>query len=180
MNLVERVKAILMTPKTEWSVIDGEPGDAGYLFTNYVAILAAIPAIALFIGRVILGLPLIGLVAAIVAYILYIVGWYVQALIIDALAPTFGGRKDMASALKVSAYSATAAWLAGIFRIIPPLSILSIVGLYSLYLLYLGLPALMKSPPEKAIGYTVAVIVVLIVIFVVITLVLGALYIRPF
>ena len=44
MNLVERVKGILLTPKEEWPVIDSETGDANYLFTNYVAILVAIPA----------------------------------------------------------------------------------------------------------------------------------------
>ena len=27
MNLVERVKAILLQPKSEWTVIEGEPGD---------------------------------------------------------------------------------------------------------------------------------------------------------
>ena len=178
MNLVERVKAILLSPRTEWAVIDGESGDAGYLFKNYVAILAAIPAVALLIWSLLLGG--FGLVLAILAYILYCVAWYVEALIIDALAPTFGGRKDMPSALKVAAYSSTAAWLAGIFRIIPGLAILGIVGLYSLYLLYLGLPALRKSPPEKAIGYTAAVVVIMIVIFVVVVLVLGGLLIRPF
>src|SRR5882724_9944531 len=181
MNLVDRVKNILVTPKTEWPVIETEPGDPGYLFTNYVAILAAIPTIALFIGNLALGFPLGGaLIGAIVGYVLYVASWYVEALIIDALAPTFGGRKDMPSALKLAAYSSTAAWLAGIFRILPALAILGIVGLYSLYLLWLGLPVLMKSPQDKAIGYTVAVVVIMIVIFVVVTIVLGALLIRPF
>jgi hypothetical protein len=36
------------------------------------------------------------------------------------------------------------------------LSLLALIaGLYGLYLLYLGLPRLMKCPPEKAVGYTV-------------------------
>jgi hypothetical protein len=50
MNLVERMNAILLTPKTEWEVIDRETGDQTYLFTNYVAILAAVPTVAVFIG----------------------------------------------------------------------------------------------------------------------------------
>ncbi len=57
MNLVERVKAILLQPKSEWPVIEREPGDAGYLFTNYVCIVSAIPAVCSFIGTVIIGLP---------------------------------------------------------------------------------------------------------------------------
>jgi len=62
MNLVERVKAILLTPKTEWTAIEGEPGDPQFLFTNYVAILAAIPAVCHFIGMSIVGInmPMVG------------------------------------------------------------------------------------------------------------------------
>ena len=84
------------------------------------------------------------------------------------LAPTFDGKRSLIQGLKVAAYSSTAAWVAAIFALIPALSILSIAGLYSLYLLYLGLPVLMKAPKEKAVGYTVVVILAAIVIFVVI------------
>jgi hypothetical protein len=180
MNLVERVKAILVTPKTEWAVIDGEPGDAGYLFTNYVAILAAIPAIGFLVHALLVFSFFGSLLAGVVSYVLYIVGWYVQALVIDALAPTFGGRKDMASALKVAAYASTAAWLAGIFRIIPAIALLSLLGFYSLYLLYLGLPVLMKAPPERSLVYTIVVVVVMAVVFVIVSMLLLALSFRPF
>jgi hypothetical protein len=97
----------------------------------------------------------------------------VEALVIDGLAPTFGGVKNFPNALKVAAYSSTAAWLAGIFQLIPPLSILGIVGLYSIYLLWLGLPVLMKSPPDRATGYTAAVVVIMFVIMFIVTLVVG-------
>ena len=95
-------------------------------------------------------------------------GTYILGLIIDTLAPTFDGKRSLIQGLKVAAYSSTAAWVAAIFALIPALSILSIAGLYSLYLLYLGLPVLMKAPKEKAVGYTVVVILAAIVIFVVI------------
>ena len=147
MNLVDRVKAILLSPRTEWAVIERETGDATYLFTNYVAMLAAIPAVATFIGYSLAGIGIgHAFIFGIFVYIFECVGWYVAALIIDALAPTFGGRKSMPDALKVAAYSGTASWLAGIFQLIPPLSVLSILGLYSIYLLWLGLPVLMKAP----------------------------------
>src|SRR5215470_5964590 len=93
MNLVERVKAILLTPKEEWQVIDTETGDANYLFTNYVAILAAIPAVCTFIGLMLGGWGIgAALISGIFLYVVLCGGWYVEALIIDALAPTFGGR----------------------------------------------------------------------------------------
>jgi hypothetical protein len=165
MNLVERVKAIITTPQTEWPVIANEPGDAGYLFPNYVAILAAIPAVCGFIGATLLGAPLlIALVGAVIRYLLTFAVVYIVAMIVDALAPTFGGQKNMASALKVTVYSYTPYWLAGVFLLIRPLWFLTVLGLYGLYLLFLGLPPLMRCPPEKALGYAAAVVVCAIVI----------------
>jgi hypothetical protein len=178
MNLVERVKAILLTPKTEWAAIEGEPGDPQFLFTNYVAILAAIPAVCRFIGMSVVGLnmPMVGtyrvgvvsgLAGAIVQYILTFVIVYVMALIIDGLAPTFGGIKSQPSALKLAVYSMSPVWLAGIFSLIPGLAVLGILGLYGLYIFWLGAPILMKTPEDKSIAYTAAVVVCGIVISVV-------------
>lgn len=171
MDLVSRVKGILLTPKSEWATIDTEPATVGGLYTGYIIPLAAIPAIAGFIGNAFIGR--LGyrwgmgaaITAALVGFIGAVVGTYILALIIDALAPSFGGQKSQIQALKVAAFSATASWVAGIFAILPPLAILSILGLYSLYLLFLGLPTLMKAPQEKAMGYTVVVIVCMIVLY---------------
>jgi hypothetical protein len=166
-----------MSPRAEWDRIDAEPATIKGLYLNYVCILAAIPAVCIAIGHLV---PVGGFgfyvhyspVAAIGAGILYyvgqLIGVFVTALIIDALAPSFGGQKNQVQAFKVVAYSMTAAWLAGIFNILPMLAILSIVGLYSLYLLYLGIPRLMKAPEEKALGYTVVAIIVAAVVYAVI------------
>jgi hypothetical protein len=88
------------------------------------------------------------------------VGVYALSLIIDYLAPTFGGTKSPIQALKVATYSSTAAWVSGIFAIMPGLRMLSLLGLYSIYLLYLGLPVLMKATKDRAVAYTVLVVVV--------------------
>jgi len=177
MNLVERVKAILLQPKSEWPVIEREPGDAGYLFTNYVCIVSAIPAVCSFIGTVIAGLGIVGgLMYAVVTYVLGLVGVFVMAYVIDFLAGTFNGQKNLDNAMKVSAYAPTAAWVAGVFNIIPALSVLGILGLYSVYLLYTGIVALMKPPEGKAIIYTIAVIVCLFVVYLVIFSIIGALF----
>jgi Yip1 domain len=185
MNLVERVKAIILTPKTEWHVIDGEPGDPQYLFTNYVAILAAIPPVCRFLGMSIIGInmPMVGtfrvgivsgLVAAIVQYLLTFVVVYVMALIIDALAPTFGGQKNPSSSLKLAVYSMTPVWLVGVFSLIPALGILGILGLYGLYLFWLGVPTLMKAPEDKSIAYTAAVVVCGIVLSLIVGAIISA------
>jgi Yip1-like protein len=178
MNLVDRAKKILLQPKSEWPVIAAEPHTVQGLYTGYVMILAAIPAVASFIGYSLIGVSMLGTsyrwpitsgIAHLVVSYLLSLGWvYVLALIIDALAPNFGGEKNFMQALKVSAFSPTAMWIAGIFSIVPLLAILGIVGLYSLYLLYTGLPVLMKTPEDKAVPYTVVVIIVAIVLAIVV------------
>jgi hypothetical protein len=183
-GLVSRVKNILLTPNAEWTRIDSEPATVNGLFVGYACILAAIGPLASLIGGQLFGIsilvasfkpPLIWAVcSAVVSYVLSLVGVFVLALVIDALAPTFGGTKNNIQALKVAVYSSTAAWVAGIFGLVPMLAILSILGLYSLYLLYLGLPKLMKAPQDKALGYTVVTVIAYIVIFVIIAAVAGA------
>lgn len=184
MSLPERVKRILLTPKEEWQVIEAEPATVGSLYTGYIVPLAAIGPIAQTIGYSVFGvtLPFMGtyrtpigqaVMGGVVTFVLTLVGVYILALVIDALAPTFQGTRNQMQALKVAAYASTASWLAGIFALVPGLRVLGILGLYSLYLLYLGLPVLMKSPAEKALGYTVVVIIAGIVLFMLVGLVAG-------
>jgi hypothetical protein len=177
MSLVDRAKNILLTPKTEWAAIAAETTSIKELYMGYAVVLAAIGPIANIIGFGLIGahVPFTGvtyrwplgtaLEYAVVAYALSLGGVFVLALIIDGLAPTFGGQKNQLQALKVAVYSSTASWVAGIFTIIPALALLSLVGLYSLYLLYAGLPVLMKSPQDKAMGYTVVTIICAIVLY---------------
>ncbi len=176
---INRLKGILMDPKREWPAIAAEPTTTTALYSGWIVPLAAIPPVASFIGMSVFGISLpfmgryqvpiaSGLAGAIVRYVLSLVCVYLLAILIDKLAPTFGGTSDRMQALKVAAYSSTAAWIAGIFGLFPPIAILGILGLYSIYLLYTGLPVLMKSAPEKSVAYTAVIIVVGIVIAVVI------------
>lgn len=171
-SLFERAKDIIMSPKTEWGVIDSEPATIGGIFTSYVMILAVIGPLATLIGHQVFGIygwkPSMefSLATAVLGYVMSLVSVYVSALVIDALAPSFGGTRNKLNAFKVAAYSPTAAWLAGIFAIVPMLAFLGILGLYSLYLLYLGLPRLMRVSEDKAIGYVVVCIIVQVVLYV--------------
>jgi hypothetical protein len=58
MNLIERVKNILVSPKPEWDVIDGENAPHMKVFTQYVLLLALIPAIGYFIGYGLVGIKI--------------------------------------------------------------------------------------------------------------------------
>lgn len=180
MNLVARAKAILMTPKQEWGVIDGEPLNIAELLTGYVLPLVAIGAIARFIGLSLIGVAGfrismgLGIEMAITSFVLSVIGVFVLAWVINALAPTFGATQSMPQAIKLSAYSMTAAWVAGIFYLLPFLGILALVGaLYSLYLFFVGLPILMKVPADKVVPYAVVIIVVCVVVFWIIGMIVG-------
>lgn len=159
-DVVARAKAIMLTPHTEWQVIAREPGALTDLFGSYVAILAAIPAIARFIGSSLIGGydPLLhGMIRTVIAYAATFTVVYVIAGIIDLLARKFETQKNFPNALKLSIYSHTPVWLAGIFLLIPGLNFLMLLGLYGAYLLWVGLPLLMNVPSEKAPLYALCV-----------------------
>ena len=186
-NLIGRAQNILLTPKTEWPVIAAEPETTAGLYTKYILILSAIGPIAMFLRSTLIGIsvPFVGtykvgmgaaLTQLVLMYVLGLVGIFVVALIINALAPTFGGQKDSVQALKAAAYASTAGWVAGIGQILP-WGIGSLIGIaggiYCIYLLYLGLPFTMKSPAEKSAGYTAVTIIAAIVLYLVIAMIVG-------
>jgi len=186
MSLIDRAKNIMVSPKTEWDVVAAEATAPAQIVTGYVLPLAAIAAVAGFIGAVVIGtsVPMLGtvrmpvmggVVGAILQLVMAVAAVFVMGFIIDALAPTFGGQKNMAQAVKVAAYSYTPVWVLGILAVIPYLGALIalLAALFAVYLLYLGLPRLMRSPPDKAAGYTALVVVVGIVVGLVLALVVS-------
>ncbi len=174
-KLIARAKAILLTPKTEWPVIAAESATVPDLYKNWIAILAAIPAVAGFIKGSLIGTSFLGvtyragigagLAAALVSYALALAMAYVMALIIDALAPSFGAQKNPVQALKTVAYAWTASWVAGAAQILPIIGLLIVIAgaIYGIYLLYLGLQHTMRAPQEKAAGYTAVSVIIAIV-----------------
>lgn len=174
MALIDRVKNILMSPRTEWPKIAEEPATISSLYTGYILILAAIGPLA-----IALRLHALGIGVAIVSYLIALAISYVLALIVDALAPTFGGQKNFIQSLKLVAYSYTAAWVAGIFHLLPWIGgVLGLVAaIYSFYTFYLGAPIMMKATAEKAAGFTIVVVICGLVLGVVVSgLLMSALF----
>ena len=181
-KLIARVKSILLSPRTEWPQIGAEPATVPGLYTGYITILAAIPAVFGFLKSSVIGYSLFGatirtglvagLTGMVLTYVLSLVLVYVVAWIVNALAPSFGGQKNQVQALKVIAYAYTAAWIGGIASILPWVG--GLIGLlaaiYSIYLLYLGLPHTMKNPAEKSLAYTAVIVIITIVL----ALIIGA------
>lgn len=174
-GIANRAKAILMKPKAEWPVIASETESVQGVFTRYVVPLAAIGPVCSFIGMQVFGIGafgfsyrpslMVGLTTAITSYVLGLVSIFVISWIASFLADKFGGKQDFTRAFRLCAYSFTAAWVAGVFQIIPMLGILALLGLYSLYLFYLGATAMMGVPQDKSAGYTAVTVVCAIVLY---------------
>ena len=187
MALLDRAKNTLLSPRSELQVIDAEPATVNSLYVGYIAPLVAIAVICRAIGMALVGTSMLGvhyrmpittaIIGAVVGFVVSLVMVYVGAFIVDALAPTFSGTKNMVQALKVVAFCATPVWVAGILNVVPavggPITLLAL--LYSLFLLYLALPVLMKSPVDKAPGYTVVVIIAGVIIGFIIGAIVGML-----
>ncbi len=177
MEQLDRAISILKNPLAELTKVKSEGMNKNDIIKQYIAILALIPAIAYVIGMGIIGVnaglfgsfkyPIGTAVAGgILMYILSIVDVYVIGIVINALAPNFASKQDENQAMKLAAYSATAGLVGGIFYIIPVLSVIVLLfALYGLYILYLGMPVLMETPKEQAMGYTIVVIIVALVVY---------------
>jgi len=186
MNLVERAKNIIITPKTEWDAVAAEEPNIQQILLGYVLPLALIPTIATIIGWGVIGMfgftsfnygIAMGLVQIINAFLSVLIAGFV----IDALAPSFGSQKNMGRAVQLVAYSMTPIWIAGILNIFPALGWLAgLIGLYGLFLMYLGLAPLMKTAEDKKVGYLVVSIIILIVVYFVIAAILTAILMAVF
>ena len=186
MNLVERAKNIIVTPKSEWDVVAAEEPNIQQILLGYVLPLALIPTVATIIGWGVIGMfgftsftygIAMGLVQMINAFLSVLIAGFV----IDALAPNFGSQKNMGRAVQLVAYSMTPIWVAGILNIFPALSWLAgLIGLYGLFLMYLGLAPLMKTAEDKKVGYLVVSIIILIVVYFVIAAILTAILMAVF
>ncbi|MDT3376501.1 Yip1 family protein [Labrys neptuniae] len=186
MDILARARNLLLSPSAEWRIIAAEATSVERIYRDYVLYLAAIGPIAGFIGTSLIGIDgariglVSGLVLAVLRYVITLAMLHVMAIVIDRLAPHFGGRSDFLSAFKLAAYGMTAAWLANVFTIVPALGLLAIVGLYSVYLLFAGAPVLMRIPTMKTSIYTIAVVLIGLLLNFLVGSVLAALLAPPF
>lgn len=170
MNALLRATAILADPSAAWARIEKESGDTTYVLGSYVALLALVPALCGFIGAALIGADVAGggpirasifdaVFGAIFAYAAAFGEVLLVGLLIELLALRFGGLRSMSAAFKLTVYSFTPLWLAGIFLLLPGTRFLTLVGFYGAYLLWTGLPPLMKVPEQRSLPYAAAVIV---------------------
>ncbi len=158
LELITRARAILTAPQVEWPAVEAESDDN--LAVRYAAILSLIPALARFAGGWLVGghTPILpALFGAVVAYALSFGMVLAVALAVDLLAPRFDSRRGYGNALRLTAYSFTPVWLAGIFLLVPGASFLVVLGLYGIYLMWTGIPVLMRTPGKRTVPYAAAI-----------------------
>lgn len=190
MELPTRIINLLTNPHDEWKAIAVEATDITSLYREYIGLLAIIPALCTFLGLCVVGVrvPFLGLTVRtpvaegmihfIVWYICSLASVYLSAVIIEKLAPSFQSRGDTLQAVKLVGFAATPVWLAGVFSLVPSLSMLSLIaGLYAIYLFYVGVRVVMQTPTEKVLAYMVVAGLVVMVVHVVAFSVAGSVFI---
>jgi hypothetical protein len=169
MNLIARVKTILVDPTAAWPQIEKEIGDPALLLRRYVAALALIPPLAGFVGATLIGVVTSGgaiaraslfngAAGAIFGYVMSCATVLVLGLIIALSSLLFGGQRDFNNAFKLAVYSFTPVWIAGIFLVLPGLHFLTLLGCYGAYLLWLGLPRLTRTPEDQIANFTAVIV----------------------
>ena len=179
MNLIERVKNILITPKTEWEVINGEAATPQSLLMGYVLPLAIVAAV----GPLLTGLLFAGalglkyfIITAVIAFIASVVAFYISVYIIDMLAPSFGSEKNMGKSAQLVAYSGTPSYVGALLSFIPIIGwLISLAAwAYGIYLMYLGIGPLKKTPEDKKVVYMIVAFVIMIALYFILVAILGA------
>jgi Yip1 domain len=184
MNLIDRVKNILITPKTEWPVVNAETQTLSTVITAYVVPLALIGGAATFIGYGFIGIDYgfirmkgiqWGIKMAAMQLVASIVGVVITTYIIDALAPSFSSTKNINKSAQLIAYGYTPAFIGAILSVFPVIAWLgSLFGLYGIYLMYLGLGPLKNTPDDKKVIYLIVTVIALVVVYGILITVFGS------
>jgi hypothetical protein len=186
MAILRRIRNICVDPVREWSLIEREHTPREQLFTRYLVPLAAMGAVAAYIGVTIVArvLPFVagarrtaaaGLIGACLEFLLTLSSAAVLAWTVNGVAPGFGGRRDRERAFAVAVYALTPGLVAGLLAVLPVLNeVVSVVaGLYGVYLLYLALPLVMQVPPRRAVACTAVVVLCVILVTVAVGLIVA-------
>jgi len=179
MNIIERVKNILLSPKTEWDVVRTETATPQSLLMAYVIPLAVVAAL----GSLLKGLFFAGtagimffIITAVITLVSTAVSFFVSVIIVDMLAPSFDSEKNMGRSAQLVAYAFTPFYVGSLLSFLPFVGMLiSLAALaYGIYLMYLGIGPMKKTPEDKKIVYMIVVFLIWLVIYFVLIAILGA------
>ena len=179
--VLNHVWGLFFQPKKEWKSIKEERCTVGKCFCSHVLILAAIPAIAGYIGTTQVGWSFGGfethrlttqsaLQIAIITYLTMLVAVFSLGKAIHWMGQTYGSKQTLPQAIALAAYTATPLWMMGFFFLYPVLWFNMLIGLpalaYTVYLLYTGVPVMMSVSQERGFLFASAVLAVGLVMLV--------------
>ena len=167
----KHVWGLMAQPKDEWKSIRDERCTIGKCYCSHVLLLAALPAIAYFIGTSQVGWVIgaksvrlsteSALQIAGLTYLTMLVGIFAMGKTIHWMSQTYGATQNLPQSIALAAYTATPLFLTGIMLIYPILWLNLLIGLmalaYTIYLLYIGLPIMMKISQERGFLFASAV-----------------------
>ena len=169
------IAGILKDPKNEWALIEEEHYSAKTVFLTQISILAAIPAIALYIGVTQVGWSVAGQEPVRLAsssalgsaVLFYFAMWGAVAFIAACMhwmEKTYGGEVLLDECLVLTTVTATPLFLSGISFLLPILWLnVAVAGaalVYSVYLLYSGTSRVMKIDEDRAFMFASSVLTV--------------------
>ena len=179
--VLEHVWGLITHPKEEWKDIRDQRCSVTRCYCSHVLFLAAIPAVAGFIGTSQVGWSVAGdlpvkletesaLRIAIAFYFAMLVTVFAVGKMVHWMGQTYGAEQPLPQCIALAAYTATPLFLVGVLMIypIPWLDFLAgIIALsYTVYLLYLGLPIMMEVDQDKGFLFSSAVLAVGLVMLV--------------
>ncbi len=172
--IVDHLIGVFLHPVLEWEAIREEHETLGQAFVH-VASLAAIPVISGFLGTTQYGWEVgqgepvkltieSALIMSALYYLVLLGAVYSVGWMIHWMGRTFGALQPLSQCVVLAAYVPTPLFLVGFMQAYPSLWLNLLVGFpalaYSIFLLYIGLPIMMRIPPERGFLFASAVLAV--------------------
>lgn len=160
-KLVGDIKQLIINPRGFWEGRKDED-EKSSLFVSYLLPLLFVLAIAVFVGEFFrrsdffFEYPILKAVREI---LLFVLQYFIGVFFTKELMKTFGGKKDVAVARKLVAFSMIPLFIVSIITgLFEYFNILKVLGFYSFYLFWIGAEVLVELPKEKEYKFSMMVI----------------------
>lgn len=180
--IYNRAKGMILNPVQEWESVKSEHLNRNEIIKNYALPLILMGGVAIFLGQYIDPSYLDPsfdhvLMLVFVSIIVAIAGIFINANVINYLAPNFNTEKNLENAFKLVIYASTPSYVGSIIASLhTSLSIFGLLGLYSVYLYWLGYSQIMGTPNDKRSSYLIVSFLLIIGIYFILALFTGSLF----
>jgi hypothetical protein len=179
--MMHHVVGLFTHPDQEWRQIRSEDESIRHLYLTHTLLLAAIPAVAAFIGTTQVGwvignrAPVVltqhaAAWMALMSYAAMLGGVAVMGTFIHWMARTYDKTPTMARSVAFATHTATPLFIGGVAALYPHLWLGMLAGLaavaYTVYLLYVGLPTFMGLNEDEGFLFSSSVLAVGLIVLV--------------